>query len=240
MQELIIKVLFFIAPLVAGSYITYCMKRYFDKKQQLVAYYGHRSAAQFTDKGLDINFCYCIINDLGNRTITNKMFHLIYVSDCAEKENQWYFIGKDKDGKEIKGYVSDLIPQYPLFDCVKKTLLGKTFSCVNGDVRLILKDKILAGLGFPLDTSQRTPVYTHSLVIKNVGIDPINNVRVGHRVPLPFYDISEFATVYPNEVYTIRKINDEQEIVFSVIVPQGEIVITYMYFPPATCNQINT
>ena len=84
------------------------------------------------------------------------------------------------------------------------------------------------------DTSKKILVFTHQLVIRNVGSKTATNVRVGHQVLPDFH-------IYPKRQYDIAELPDGgKEIVFPNLVKREEISISYLYFPPLTVNQINT
>jgi hypothetical protein len=77
-------------------------------------------------------------------------------------------------------------------------------------------------------------VNTHSVVLRNVGRKPATNVRLGHNL-LPDFQ------VYPDVQYRVEALpNGGTEIVFPMVVPQKQITISYLYFPPVTWEQINT
>ena len=77
-------------------------------------------------------------------------------------------------------------------------------------------------------------VYTHSIVIKNIGNAAANNVRVGHQY------LTDYK-IFPPVAHTVNKIkNSGDEIQIPLMVPNEEITISYLYYPPITWNQINT
>jgi hypothetical protein len=87
---------------------------------------------------------------------------------------------------------------------------------------------------FALQDQQRTRVFTHTVVIRNVGWKSAKNVRIGHNI-LPHYQI------YPSIQFEISQIPDDGiEILIPTLVPQEEVHVSYLYFPPITYNQINT
>ena len=86
-----------------------------------------------------------------------------------------------------------------------------------------------------IDEGAKTPfdVYTHSVVLKNAGRSPAHNVRLTHAI-LPNYD------VYPIIQYETESLpNGEVDIVIPVLVPQQELTISYLYYPPTTWDKIN-
>jgi hypothetical protein len=88
---------------------------------------------------------------------------------------------------------------------------------------------------FTLQNEQRTPVFTHSVIVRNAGKKAAQNVRLGHNI-LP-RDIS----IFPQVQYRIEQ-NPEgaSEILIPILVPKEQITISYLYFPPVTWNQVNT
>ena len=77
-------------------------------------------------------------------------------------------------------------------------------------------------------------VFTHSIVIRNVGRRTASNVRIGHNT------LPDFQVYPPIEYSVIGLPGGEQEIVLPVLVPGEQISISYLYFPPLTWNQVNT
>lgn len=81
---------------------------------------------------------------------------------------------------------------------------------------------------------QRHDIYTHSIIVKNMGTRTANNVRVGHYLDPPN------VKVFPPVKYWREKTPDAtSEIVFPTLVPGEEVQIFYLYFPPLTANQFH-
>lgn len=77
-------------------------------------------------------------------------------------------------------------------------------------------------------------VHTHSLVLRNSGRKTAKNVRIGHNT-LPDFQ------VYPDIEYKIVDLpGGQKDILFPKLIPQKQLTITYLYFPPLTFDQINT
>jgi len=77
-------------------------------------------------------------------------------------------------------------------------------------------------------------VYTHSVVLRNSGKRAATNVRFGHN-SLPDFQ------VFPDIAYNVIDLpNGGREIHFPLVVPQKQITISYLYFPPLTWDKINT
>lgn len=76
-------------------------------------------------------------------------------------------------------------------------------------------------------------VFTHSIVLKNAGRRPARNVRITHTI-LPNF------SVFPSIPFTVDNLPDgEIDIVLPVLVPNQEITISYLYYPPTTWDRIN-
>lgn len=77
-------------------------------------------------------------------------------------------------------------------------------------------------------------VYTHSIVIKNTGGKTSNNVKIGH-TDLPNFNI------YPEIQYDLVDLpHGGKEIIIPSLVPDEQVIINYLYFPPLTFDKINT
>lgn len=77
-------------------------------------------------------------------------------------------------------------------------------------------------------------VNTHSIVIRNAGRWTATNVRVGHNF-LPDFQ------VFPDTDYHVSDLpGGGKEICFPKLVPDKQVTITYLYFPPVTWQQVNT
>ena len=77
-------------------------------------------------------------------------------------------------------------------------------------------------------------IFTHSVVVRNSGRRAATNLRLGHNF-LPNFEVS------PRVNYEIVEMpNDGQELVFSKLLPNEQITISYLYVPPTTWDKINT
>ena len=77
-------------------------------------------------------------------------------------------------------------------------------------------------------------VFTHSIVLRNAGRSAARNVRVTHST-LPNY------SVFPGITYGVEHLPDgETDIVIPILVPEQEITISYLYYPPTTWDKINS
>lgn len=78
-------------------------------------------------------------------------------------------------------------------------------------------------------------VNTHAIIVRNTGRKSCVNVRVSHEVVVPN------LTVYPSVSFTRNPLpGGGEELLFPVLVPDEQVTISYLYFPPLTWNQIRT
>jgi len=81
--------------------------------------------------------------------------------------------------------------------------------------------------------NQPLQVNSHSVVLRNAGRKAATNVRLGHAV-LPDFQ------VFPEIEYTIAELpGGVKEIRFPQLIPQKQVTVTYLYFPPLTWEQAN-
>jgi hypothetical protein len=77
-------------------------------------------------------------------------------------------------------------------------------------------------------------IHTHDVVIRNVGKKAANNVRVSHQV------LPDQFNINPSVPYTVERLpGGQKDIVIPKLVPKQQIVISYLYYPPLTFDQIN-
>ena len=76
-------------------------------------------------------------------------------------------------------------------------------------------------------------VHTHTVVIRNAGRRAATNVRLSHS-HLPSFNI------WPPVQYEVKDVpNSDQDIVIPTLVPNEQLIISYLYFPPITYSQVN-
>ena len=76
-------------------------------------------------------------------------------------------------------------------------------------------------------------VNTHSVVIMNVGRRAATNVRLSHHF-LPEFNIS------PPVEYQLKEVpNSGKDIVIPTVIPNQQLTISYLYFPPITYAEVN-
>ncbi|HEU5280608.1 MAG TPA: hypothetical protein VFU82_01315 [Gammaproteobacteria bacterium] len=82
-------------------------------------------------------------------------------------------------------------------------------------------------------------IFTHSIVVRNVGRKSATNVRIGHN-PLVL-NIENMISVYPpTETKVLKIANVGEEIVLERLLPSQEVMITYVYAPPLQFDRINS
>ncbi len=78
-------------------------------------------------------------------------------------------------------------------------------------------------------------LHTHSVVIRNTGKRAAENVRIAHNVLPP--NVQIFPAM---ESRTVNLPGGGGEIIIPRLIPDEQITISYLYFPPLLWNQINT
>ena len=106
------------------------------------------------------------------------------------------------------------------------------------------KPQLIAYLGHSADfdvqpadpiTANPVKVFTHSIVISNLGNEPATNVRIGHKFDMPNIKIE------PSIDYTERQGADGTfELIIPKMVAKEQITISYLYFYPWTVDQIHS
>ena len=77
-------------------------------------------------------------------------------------------------------------------------------------------------------------IHTHAIVIRNTGRETANNVRIGHNVLPNHYQL------FPAVPYTVlQNPGATTEVVISKMVPDEQITVSYLYFPPLLWSQIH-
>jgi len=126
-----------------------------------------------------------------------------------------------------------------IFDAVK-FVLGALVGAVIVK-RVEGKAELITHLGHVSAFTLRNPgqppvvIHTHDVVIRNAGRKPANNVRVSHNV------LPDQFNVNPSVPYTVEQLPaGNKDIVIPKLVPRQQIVISYLYYPPTTFNEINS
>jgi hypothetical protein len=87
----------------------------------------------------------------------------------------------------------------------------------------------------PLNDDKGTMVNTHSIVVRNAGKRTAHNVRIGHNyLPKGFQ-------LYPRLTHEIiTGDNGAAEILIPTLVPDEQVNISYLYFPPDTWHKVHS
>ena len=87
--------------------------------------------------------------------------------------------------------------------------------------------KVQQTSGPPLD------VFAHSVVLRNSGRKAANNVKLAHSI-LPSFN------VIPSMNFEVEQLPDGgANIVIPKLIPDEQVTISYLYFPPTTWDKIN-
>lgn len=86
---------------------------------------------------------------------------------------------------------------------------------------------------FPLKEGNINGVRTHGVVIRNAGKRTANNVRIGHA------NVPHSYQMFPNVAHRVEDGgNGSAEIIIPTLVPNEQVSISYLYFPPMLWNQV--
>lgn len=87
----------------------------------------------------------------------------------------------------------------------------------------------------PLHDEKNTNVNTHSIVVRNAGKKTAHNVRIGHNF------LPQSFQLYPQLTHEIiRGENGAAEILIPTLVPDEQVNISYLYFPPDTWHKVHS
>lgn len=119
------------------------------------------------------------------------------------------------------------------------TIVGPVIALFTGaalDRIIERKVKLIAyfthASAFTLATSN--VVHTHGIVLKNIGSKSARDIRVRHTFLPKNYN------VHPDMERRVENLpGGGVEIVFPRLVPNEQVSISYLYFPPTTWNQIH-
>jgi hypothetical protein len=100
------------------------------------------------------------------------------------------------------------------------------------------RPKLISYLGhssaFIVRSTPPVNVHTHAIVVRNAGRATANQVRIGH------YILPDNIQLYPSIPYTVERAQDgAAEIVIPKLVPDEQVTISYLYFPPLLWSQIH-
>ena len=87
---------------------------------------------------------------------------------------------------------------------------------------------------FNIQGANPVQINTHGIVIRNAGKKTAVDIRVRHLYLPENYD------VYPDVEFTVNNLaGGGAELVIPTLVPNEQVSISYMYFPPIVYNQIH-
>lgn len=128
---------------------------------------------------------------------------------------------------------------YKLFSLiVAPIIVALIIKKFNASPRVISYFANVSAVKIPsMDQSQEwMPVYGHTLILQNVGKLSAKNVRLGHSKLSPPY-----FSIYPDTQYIEVDLPEGgKEIVFPIMRPGEQVIISYLYFPPVTFDKIHT
>ncbi|WP_158677576.1 hypothetical protein [Chromobacterium vaccinii] len=126
------------------------------------------------------------------------------------------------------------------FDVIAKLLAPIATAIITALTRYYLEARpklvhyLVHTSAITLPGENKTQVNTHSIIVRNTGKRTANNVRIGH------YFLPESYQVFPPLSHQInRSESGEAEIVIPTLVPNEQVQISYLYFPPILWSQIN-
>lgn len=99
----------------------------------------------------------------------------------------------------------------------------------------ILITYLVHATAIPLRDESNTNVNTHSIVVRNTGKKTAFNVRIGHNhLPISY-------NLFPSIKHEVLEGPEgKSEILIPTLVPEEQVNISYLYFPPITWKQINS
>ena len=103
---------------------------------------------------------------------------------------------------------------------------------------LTKRSKLISYLGhassFTLRGAKPGIVHTHSIVVRNAGRLAANNVRIGH------YVLPDNFQLQPSVPHTVERLdNGSAEIVIPKLIPEEQVTVSYLYFPPLLWREIH-
>ena len=103
---------------------------------------------------------------------------------------------------------------------------------------LTKRPKLISYLGhasaFTLRGDNPATVHTHAIVVRNAGRVAATAVRIGHNILPDNYQL------YPSVPHTVERVEGGiAEIVIPRLVPDEQVTISYLYFPPLLWSQIH-
>ncbi|MCC7406463.1 MAG: hypothetical protein IT442_00220 [Phycisphaeraceae bacterium] len=91
-----------------------------------------------------------------------------------------------------------------------------------------------SGITVRAQNGQNFVVHVHTIVLKNMGRKPANNLRMGHYT-LPAFSVSPDIQYQENDLP-----GGSKEILFPSVGPKEQITVSYLYYPPTTWREIHS
>ncbi len=121
------------------------------------------------------------------------------------------------------------------------TIVGPVLGVIVGiaiEKWLDRKPKVIGYIGhasvFTLKDQQKTVVHTHSFIVRNASKKPATNIKIGH------YTLPEDFTIFPPIDHQIVELDGGvKEIQIPKLIPDEQVTISYLYFPPLVWDQIS-
>jgi hypothetical protein len=118
----------------------------------------------------------------------------------------------------------------PLITAIAGALIKK-----YAEAKPKLLNYLIHASAIPLNDQAGTTVNTHSVVVRNSGKKTAHNVRMGHNY------LPQGFQVFPRVQYEVVKSdNGAAEIIIPNLVPNEQVTISYLYFPPTAWTSINS
>lgn len=81
----------------------------------------------------------------------------------------------------------------------------------------------------------KADVFTHNIIIRNIGKEPAKNIKIGHN------NLPKDYVIYPPSKCEVEVLQDgTEELIVPSLLPKEQMTISYLYFPPLTYDKINT
>lgn len=209
----------FAAPLTTAL-ILFFLNKYFYNRPKLVAYYSHISAHRVpSNNGYFINIMTIGIEP--NKEQLDKQY--------SDKLPMLL-----KNGNDVLIYGSDLDGNTLLVKSSNPAVYNSIVFTGNIVCLKEVPPEIYSDISANMAHISSMYIGTHALVVRNVGKVSAKNVRLGHK-RLPDYN------VFPVTKYEVTVLpGGGKEISFPTLVPGEQITISYLYFSPTVCSQVNT
>lgn len=208
----------FAAPITTAIF-AFLLNKYFQNKPRLIAFRGYVSVHKIPSTS-GYKIFSLAVNAQPNIATMNRLYSA-NIPMLIKHDNQIWIYGFDQNS-------NPQLTQSQSADLYKHIEFKEEVVPVE-NVSAETYDEILSS-GAHL---AKIFICTHSLVVRNGGKLPAHNVRIVHKM-LPDYHI------YPNLQYSeIKMTGSAGELLFPILVPNEQVTISYLYFPPNGYTDIN-